>query len=471
MSLGPAPFMPPSCAPSSSASASARASRAAQSACAAQQVAPAGGGDVRRLGRPHEVGQQPHEAQRIVEVREVAGSGKDLELAARHQAVGVVRMRDRDDRVALAPHDQERQRLGEVEPVARVHALAAEIDDPPERVQERRARRAVRERGVAAQDLADVGVDAQPDAAEQAPHRPAGTDELIVDEQREHELGAREAGRPQQRRDLAAEPAAAHEHEALAVLGELVGELHRHAAAERVPDERRPLVPERDQQIADAARVGAQRVVAARLGRLAVAEQIGSDDREVLREVREHVGPGGRRRRDPVHHHDHRAAPRRAVEDVVAVQDDLVEGVALVHLALQPVLAMCLDEAPVGQRGADRQLAGDERRAHDLRELARGAVADALEQRQALPLRRQRGPAAHGGDHEVREARRDVEVVVAHELEVEESDARVDDLRDVLSAGDEDRRQAVREMRVRAQRSRLDAAEPAGGAELDQLAR
>ena len=111
-----------------------------------------------------------------------------------------MRVLDRDDRVALAPHDQERQRLGEVEPIARIHALAPEIDDPPERVQERRARRAVRERGVAAQDLPDVGVHAQPDAAEHAPHRPAGADELIVDEQREHELGPRKAGRPQQRR-------------------------------------------------------------------------------------------------------------------------------------------------------------------------------------------------------------------------------------------------------------------------------
>ena len=129
---------------------------------------------------------------------------------------------------------------------------------------------------------------------------------------------------------------------------------------------------------------------------------------------------------------------------------------------------MRLDEAPIGERRADRQFARDEGRGHDLRELARGPVADAPEQLQAFALGRQRGPAAHGGHHEVGEARRDIDVVVTHQLEVEEADARIDDLRDVLPAGDEDRRQAVREMRVRAERSRLDTAEPAGGAEVDE---
>ena len=121
----------------------------------------------------------------------MARVGKDLEPAARHQPMGRVRVLDRDDRVALAPDDQERDRLGEVEPIARVHALTHGIDDRPERVQERRARLAVRERRVTAQDLAQVGVHAQPDAAEQAPHRAADPEDPLVDQQREHELGAR----------------------------------------------------------------------------------------------------------------------------------------------------------------------------------------------------------------------------------------------------------------------------------------
>ena len=148
----------------------------------------------------------------------------------------------------------------------------------------------------------------------------------VVHQQRKHELGARKAGRPQQRGDLATQAAAAHEHQPLAVLGELVGELHRHAAAERVPDERRPLMAEGDQQIADPVRVRAQRVVAARLGRLAVAQQIGGDDGEALGQVGEQRGPRGRGRRDAVDEHQHRATACRPVEEPVSVQRDLVQS-------------------------------------------------------------------------------------------------------------------------------------------------
>src|SRR5262249_53989463 len=58
------------------------------------------------------------------------------------------------------------------------------------------------------------------------------------------------------------EPAARDEHEPFAALGELVGELHRDAAAERVPDDARPLVPEGAEEIAHAAGIRAEGVVA-----------------------------------------------------------------------------------------------------------------------------------------------------------------------------------------------------------------
>ena len=97
--------------------------------------------------------------------------------------------------------------------------------------------------------------------------------------------------------DLAAEPAAGDEREALAALRELVGELHRDAAAERVADDGRALVAERERDVAEPARKRAERVVAARLRRLAVAEQVGGEDREVVRERRRSsppTGPSGR---------------------------------------------------------------------------------------------------------------------------------------------------------------------------------
>ena len=96
-----------------------------------------------------------------------------------------------------------------------------------------------------AQDLAHVGVHAQPDAAEQAADEPTDRHHAVVDQEREHELGARKAGGAQERVDLATQAAAADEHQALAVLGELVGELHGHAAAQGVPDEGRAVMPQR----------------------------------------------------------------------------------------------------------------------------------------------------------------------------------------------------------------------------------
>ena len=135
----------------------------------------------------------------------------------------------------------------------------------------------------------------------------------------------RQRGGAQQQVDLAAEAAAVDQDEPLAALGELVGELHRDAAAERVPDERRALVAERDQQVAHAARVGAERVVAARLGRVAVAEQVGRDHGEALGEVRHHPLPRGGGRGDAVHEHDRRAAAGAAIGHAVAVELDLLE--------------------------------------------------------------------------------------------------------------------------------------------------
>ena len=78
--------------------------------------------------------------------------------------------------------------------------------------------------------------------------------------------------------------------------------------------------PSAVEQIANAAGVGAERVVAPGLGRLAVSDQVGRDHRESSRQVGHHPLPGLRARGDPVDQHDHRAAPGLAVGDAIAVQ-------------------------------------------------------------------------------------------------------------------------------------------------------
>ena len=123
---------------------------------------------------------------------------------------------------------------------------------------------------------------------------------------------------------LAPEAAAVDQHQALAALGELVGELHRDPAAQRVADDRRALVAESDHRVADGARVGAERVVAARLGRLAVAEQVGRENLvPALRNWHRRLpllGAAG----DAVDEDDQRAFALVAEDDPVSVKLDLL---------------------------------------------------------------------------------------------------------------------------------------------------
>jgi len=84
-------------------------------------------------------------------------------------------------------------------------------------------------------------------------------------------------------------------------------------------------------------------------------------------------------------------------------------------------------------------------------------------------LRREIGPGPDGADDEVGKPREDVEVVVAGELDVDERDARVDYLCDVLAAGDEGSRPArLRSVRW-AERARFHGAVPSRGDELEQV--
>ena len=164
----------------------------------------------------------------------------------------------------------------------------------------------------------------QPDATEEPPTPRPAAEHPLARQHRQHELGSRQRGHAEQQVDLLAEPAAVDQDQPIAALGELIGELHRDTAAERVPDERRPVVTEGDQQIAHAARVGAERVVASGLGRAAMPQQVGRDHREALGERRHHALPrlavGG----DAVHEHDHRAAAGGPVGHAVAVKLDLL---------------------------------------------------------------------------------------------------------------------------------------------------
>jgi len=122
---------------------------------------------------------------------------------------------------------------------------------------------------------------------------------------------------------VASEAAAGDEDEALAALGELVGELHRDPAAERMADDGRAVVPKGDDRVAHGARVRAERVVAARLRGFAVPEQVGRDHMMLGGQVVDRRVPLVRAPGDAVDEDDQRAVAGLAKGDPVAVKADL----------------------------------------------------------------------------------------------------------------------------------------------------
>ena len=122
----------------------------------------------------------------------------------------------------------------------------------------------------------------------------------------------RARGRAQQRVHLARDAARADQHQPLAALGVLIGELHRHAAAQRVADHRHAIDAEHAQQIAHGVGVGGDRVVGARLVGAPMAEQVGRDHRVVAREPRDDVAPRVGAIADAVDEQERRAPCPRA---------------------------------------------------------------------------------------------------------------------------------------------------------------
>lgn len=226
-------------------------------------------------------------------MREVSRVGDHLDPGVGRQRGDGLRVPRRDHPVVAAPHDPHRHRLGEVGAVGHRDDLALPVDHragdvtrgpPGGRVLE-----GVEDPGdlveVAGLPAADGGEGAQPRDA-QVPQAGQGEDA--------HQLV--EAGRGD-RADagmhLGPEAAGRHDHQALGALGELVGELHRHATAEAVPDDGHLVDAEHGEQVAHAVGVAAHAVVGAGLVGPAVAEQVGRDHGEPPAQPLDHRLPGG----------------------------------------------------------------------------------------------------------------------------------------------------------------------------------
>ena len=203
---------------------------------------------------------------------------------------------------------------------------AHRVDHRPDGVDERHPAAGLRQAGVAAPHLATGGAHAEAPSAEPAVDGVEHAVHLAAEQHRHHELAAGEADGSQERVDLLAQTAAGHEHQALAPLGELVGQLQGDAAAEGVAHEGGPLDAERHHQVPQAAGVGAEGVVAPGLGRVAVAQEVGRQHGEVVGQGRHHLLPGGGAPGQAVDQDHRRAGSGHAVADLVAMDRDVAEA-------------------------------------------------------------------------------------------------------------------------------------------------
>src|SRR5664279_4207839 len=122
---------------------------------------------------------------------------------------------------------------------------------------------------------------------------------------------------------LGPEAAAGHQHQPVAPLGELVGELQRHATAERVADQDAALLAEVVEQVAQAAGEGPEAVVAAVLAGVAVTRQVDGDGGDTCPgQVGEDGVPAGPAGADAVNQQEQRARARElGPGDRLTVQD------------------------------------------------------------------------------------------------------------------------------------------------------
>jgi AcrR family transcriptional regulator len=320
----------------------------------AEELCPALGGERGGFGHVHEVVDDGDEAPGVVELREVAGVLEDLEAGAGHGLLGGVSVVDGQDRVPLPPNDQGRHVLGQVEAVARVHELSAGSDDSAQGAEERCACLTIGERCERARVVLGVGgwTDGQRAsgascAVDQRPRCRGG--------QREEQLTAGKGGEAKDEADVGAEAAAGDQHQALAALGELVGELHRDPTAERMADHRCAFDAERSAQIAQGTRERAEGVVAGALRRAAVAGQVNRYDLVAAGEAVEDGLPCAPVAADAVNEQHGRPLAADDIGDLAAVEANNTVIEIHVHVNIGYTIGYSLQMPVTHTRAASRR--------------------------------------------------------------------------------------------------------------------
>ena len=281
------------------------------------------------------------EPLRVVLVREVAGVGDHLDPGGGRQGGGVAGVADRDHPVVAAPDHRHRHRLGEVGAVGHGDDLALPVDDRADHVPDRGPGGRVAERVVDLGHLVEVAGRLEAGAGQRDQPGLAEVPDAGEGQQPHHLVEAGRGDRPDRRAHLGAEAAGGDQDHPLGALGELVGELHRHPAAEAVPDHGHLVDAEHGEQVAHAVGVAADAVVGARLVREPVAEQVGGDHRVAAGQRVDHRLPGRVVAAQPVQQQQRRPLAGLDEGAAVAVDGEVLDLVPCLVLELPHGSPLC----------------------------------------------------------------------------------------------------------------------------------
>ena len=197
--------------------------------------------------------------------------------------------------------------LGQVGPIEHGDDLALPVHARTQRPQDGPPGFGVGQGVEDGEDLLGVTAECRIEEAQQPRAQAAQELDRWGAQQRHQRLGTGHRGKAQQRAHRPAHSPAADEHQALAAFGELVGELRRHAAAQRMSDHRGPVDLEHAQEVPHPVGVPRHRVVGAWLLRAAMAQEVRGHDGVVLGQLLEHRAPAVRAVADAVNEQEHRA--------------------------------------------------------------------------------------------------------------------------------------------------------------------
>jgi hypothetical protein len=250
-------------------------------------------------------------------MRKMPSPIKDRQPTTRHSRMSLISMPNRNDPISRPPHEQRRNPPSQITAIKHSNHLPTNIDHRPQRTKKSRPSSPIPQRHVPLPRIPRV----RPKVQQRKQSRHPGH----AGEQRQHQLSPRRGREPQQRMHIPINPTTGHQNKPRTPLRKLIGELHSHAAPERVTNNRHPINVEDPKKVTQTTRISRRRIVRPRLVGPTMTKQIRRDDGVALSQRRQQMRPGAGVITDPVHEQQRRPTAGHPVGPAVAVDHPVTQ--------------------------------------------------------------------------------------------------------------------------------------------------